>query len=397
MLSEVTSQIAKEKNQWKKQLLHKFKACISPEVLYLVHQKLEQYQTLLLSFCCWKWRVFQFNLSDARAGHVRFLGNPDNQALLMSLLGVTLQEKSAVDTSSQYEIRINDFPLPNTITVPSTLNTIVSLNRPVEDIMATYSRSLRRSILAQRSQYRHETVLDGAQIAMLDNDMLQPYARARHERAHQLASEAVQQLAHCESGRLDALYFEGEAIGCHLGNRYIKQGKKHWHVNRFGYIPSIFLDHKRLGEVNSMNLHLALEKAIDDGDDFCDYGMSLARPGAGLIEWKRRRKGFLAKNNGINFHMDIPKKIAAQFFWHSPLFGLENHEIVLHLGIATEKTDEEVIAHHHEMGYGGLSKVYLYAHHMPSDALIQSFHALYADQAMPPVIVTHITALEMKN
>jgi hypothetical protein len=268
----------------------------------------------------------------------------------------------------------------------------VSLNRSVDDILATYSRSLRRSIVGQRADYRYEAVNDLDKIVATESELLKPYANARHENAHHLGLDTIINLVTSDYGRLDLLYSGEKIVGCHLGNSYERRGKKYWHVNRFGYPASIFSDYKRWGEVNAMNLHLALEAAIQEGYDYCDYGTSLARPGAGLIEWKRRRKGFLAEDYGTYFYVKLPRKGAEQFFWHSPLFAIEGKKITLHLGVPDEKADEDVMARYHEMGYGGLCKVYLHSNKTLNKALVQSVRDLYMDQDAPPEVITYLVA-----
>ncbi|MES2181740.1 MAG: hypothetical protein V4493_06545, partial [Pseudomonadota bacterium] len=218
------------------------------------------------------------------------------------------------------------------------------------------------------------------------------YATARHDvAAFQLDSSLVRKLALTKCGRLDLLFSGEEAVGCHLGNSYIHRGKRYWHVNRFGYPHKVFSDYKLWSEVNSINLYLALEAAIEDGYDYCDYGLSLARPGSGLIEWKRRRKGFLSTYGNYDYiYLRLPENGAAKFLWDSPLFTVENGKICLHLGIPVGKTDEDAIARYHEMGYGGLFKVYLQCIQPPSERLIEMIRDLYADQESQPMIITYL-------
>lgn len=288
------------------------------------------------------------------------------------------------------EIKFTDFPSPGSICIPATLATIVPLHRTVEEILATYSRSLRRSITGQRSKYRTETISDIDKITSIEQEMLKPYANVRHENAHHLGLETVVSLSTSKFGRLDLLYLDDEAVGCHLGNAYERNGKKYWHVNRFGYPEKIFSDYKHWGEVNSMNLHLALETAIKEGYDFIDYGGSLARPGAGLIEWKRRRKGLLSQDYGQYLYLKLPRQGADLFFWDSPLFAIEDAKITLHLGVPAQQSNEEVMARYHEMGYGGLYKVYLHCAKELDETLVECVRALYTDQDNPPMIITYI-------
>jgi hypothetical protein len=258
--------------------------------------------------------------------------------------------------------------------------------------MANYSRSLRRSITAQRAEYRYETVNDITKVDAIEQEMLRPYATARHDvGAFQLDSNTVKKLALTKCGRLDLLFSGEEAVGCHLGNNYVYKGKRYWHVNRFGYPHKVFSDYKLWSEVNSINLHLALEAAIENGYDYCDYGLSLARPGCGLIEWKRRRKGFLSTYGNSNYiYLKLPDNGAAKFLWDSPLFTVENGKICLHLGIPEGIADEDVAARYHEMGYGGLYKVYLQCNKPPSEKLIEMIRDLYADQESQPMIITYL-------
>ncbi len=344
---------------------------------------------MIKSFYFWQWRKSSFLTSETSITGVQFLGKANNKPLLIALLGLSNEHK-VQGSGIQNKISITDFPMPNALCIPATLTTLVSLNRPIDDILATYSRSLRRSIVGQRTQYRYEAVNDVDKITATETEMLKPYANARHESAHHLDLDTIINLATSEYGRLDLLYLNDETVGCHLGNSYERQGKSYWHVNRFGYPENIYTDYKHWGEVNSMNLHLALEAAIQKGYDYCDYGGSLARPGAGLIEWKRRRKGFLAEDYGQYFYLKYPKKGAAQFFWDSPLFNIEKHKIVLHLGIPAGKTDEEIMARYHEMGYGGLYKVYLHCTTTLNETLVHSVRDLYVDQEVKPLIITYM-------
>ncbi len=374
----------------------------SPSLRYELNQKRYLALYFLKGLFFWKWRSIRFQMGEASATVIHYFGDPAHKPILMALFGVkpdsqnTHQEsnKSGIDTNR--EIFVSQFPMRDMICVPFSLTTIVKLNRPVDAILATYASSLRRQLNKLRPQFYYEKVESLEKVEMLQAQMLKPYATARHDlSAFQLTDAEVKKIYKPENGRLDILYQNDEAVGCHLGNHYQRNGQRYWHVNRLGYPESVFSDYKRWGEVNALNLQLALETAIDEGYDFIDYGMSLAKPGAGLIEWKRRRKGFLsASTNYDYFYLKFPKFGAAQFFWDTPLFGVENGQVTLHLGVPQGKTDEEVQAHYHQMGYGGLYKVYLHfvpTQTMPalSDALLESMRELYADQETQPLIISY--------
>ena len=62
---------------------------------------------------------------------------------------------------------------------------------------------------------------------------------------------------------------------------------------------------------------------------------------------------------------------------------------MLHLGIPAGKTEEEMLARYHEMGYAGLYKGYLDCVKPPSAQFIDSIRALYADQESQPLVITY--------
>ena len=396
------------------QVLERFKStlrnCIPPSIRFEIRQRRGQLKHFfpILNFFKWQHFTFQtgaFQTGDFEAGDansknalttVHYKGRPENKAVLMALLGAD-PAATPQTISNEPKVYVTEHPMRDAICIPFALITIVKLGRPIEDIVATYSKSLRRSINADRPHYRYQAVEQVDQVDAIENNMLKPYAIARHDVcAAQLDEGTVRNLAQKQYGRLDVLIQSNgahgdEKVGCHLGNAYTRKGKRYWHVNRLGYPHAVFSDYKRWGEVNSINLHLALEAAIKNGYDYCDYGVSLAKPGHGLIEWKRRRRGFLAAHDNFQyFYMRLPKTGGAQFLWHSPVFGVEGGKPTLHLGIPEGKTDEEMLARYHEMGYAGLYKVYLDCVKPPSPQFVESIRALYADQESQPVIITYL-------
>ncbi len=367
------------------------KNCVPPSLRFEIRQKKCQLKHFFPRLNCFKWQHFSFPLSETNLTTVHYKGRPENKAMLMALLGAD----SAISYPSiptGPKVYVTEHPMRDAICIPFTLITIVKLGRSIEDIVATYAKSLRRSINSERPNYRYQAIGDVDKINAIENNMLKAYATLRHDAgAAQLEPGLVQRFAQKEHGRLDLLLQGEEEVGCHLGNPYTRKGKRYWHVNRLGYPSHVFLDYKRWGEVNSINLHLALEAAIENGYDYCDYGISLAKPGHGLIEWKRRRRGFLATHDNFKyFYMKLPKTGGAQFLWDSPVFGVEGGKPTLHLGIPEGKTEEEILARYNEMGYGGLYKVYLDCVTPPSQQFVESIRALYADQDPQPLIISYI-------
>ena len=372
-------------------LISTLKNRVSPSLRFEIRQKKGQLKHFLSALCWWNWQNFVFTLSETSPIHIRYKGRPENKPVLMALLGASHATDLPIATASN-QIYVTEHPLRDAICVPFALITIVKLGRPIEEIITSYSKSLRRSIAAERPHYRYQTIVEIEQVDAVENNMLMPYAAARHDiGAAQLEPGLVRKFAQQAHGRLDVLLQGDEQVGCHLGNPYTRQGKRYWHVNRLGYPQTVFSDYKRWGEVNSINLHLALEAAITNGYDYCDYGVSLAKPGHGLIEWKRRRRGFLATHDNFKyFYMKLPKTGGAQFLFDTPVFGVEAGKATLHLGIPQGKSDDELLARYHEMGYAGLYKVYLDCVEPPSAQFIDSIRALYADQESQPLVITYI-------
>ena len=364
---------------------------VPPSLRFEIRQKKFQLKHLFARLNYLNWQHFSFPLSETNSATIHYKGRPENKALLMALLGADAAI-SNLSIPSGSKVYVTEHPMRDAICIPFALITIVKLGRSIEDIVSTYSKSLRRSINSERPNYRYQAIDNIDKVDAIENIMLKPYATARHDiGAAQLEPGLVRKFAQQQHGRLDLLMQGDEQVGCHLGNPYTRKGKRYWHVNRLGYPSSVFTDYKRWGEVNSINLHLALEAAIENGYDYCDYGVSLAKPGHGLIEWKRRRRGFLATHDNFDyFYMKLPKTGGAQFLWDSPVFGVEGGKPTLHLGIPKGKTEEEMLARYHEMGYGGLYKVYLDCVIPPSAQFLESMRALYADQDPQPLIISYI-------
>ena len=378
-------------DQWLIKLISALKNHVSPSLKFEIRQKPPQLKHFFSSLNWLRWQHYSFLLNETNLTIVHYNGRPENKPVLMALLGAD----SAIpypSIPSDDKVYVTEHPMRDAICIPFYLNTIVKLGRPIEDIVATYSNRLIRYIKSQRPYYRYQAVDSRDKIDAIENTMLKPYAIARHgSGAALLGPGVVQKIAQKAYGRLDVLLQGDEEVGCHLGNSYTRKGKRYWHVNRLAYPSNVFLDYKRWGEVNSINLHLALESAIENGYDYCDYGVSLAKPGHGLIEWKRRRRGFLATHDNFDyFYMKLPKTGGAQFLWHSPVFGVEGGKPTLHLGIPEGKTEEEMLTRYHEMGYGGLYKVYLDCVTPPSAQFVESILALYPNQDPQPLIISYV-------
>lgn len=334
----------------------------------------------------WQHETMDFQLPNTDYT-VRYTGRTSRLCMLKPLLGATHAEN--IKLESEPSISVHEFAKPNSICVPACLTTVVTLKRPVDDIVASYAKSLRRALKKQMDRFVYQTITDPSVISKVNKTMLQPYAIARNgDAAHHFTQAEIEAMALGDFGRLDILLENGEPVGCHLGNAYTAKGKRYWHVNRFGYVESVFNDYKSLQEANSANLHLALMRAIEDGYDYCDYGVSLAKPGDGLLEWKRRRKGQLKQYPADGcFYLIPPVEGQADFFLVNPLFALEGSEVVLHIGVPKSLAATEVLNRYKEMGYDGLVKVYIHTDQPIDCELLDSIAKLYENLTTQPKII----------
>jgi hypothetical protein len=240
-----------------------------------------------------------------------------------------------------------------------------------------------------------QQALSDAEIEHANREMLRPYAIARHGSAATLKlTDEVRRCA-LEFGRLDLVLSGDEVVACLLGNEHFRKGKRYWLVDRYGYPEAVFSDPKRLRETNSVNNHIALEWAINNGYDFYDIGLCFGRPDDGLIQWKRRR-GAMLDRTGLkgygHFYVRLPKEGAAQFLWNTPLFAVERQNLTLHLGLPDGTSDDEFVSRYRQMGFGGLSKIYLHSARSPDEHLLTALRSFYKHQNPPPVVETIISS-----
>ncbi|PPA00428.1 hypothetical protein C4E44_29915, partial [Pseudomonas sp. MWU12-2312b] len=231
------------------------------------------------------------------------------------------------------------------------------------------------------------------EIESADLQMLQPYAKARHgAAASQIETHEVRRVAK-NAGRLDLVLLEDEVVACHLGCVITRAGKRYWSTIRFGYPETVYSDAKKLREINSITTFMALEWALENGFDYYDIGTCLARPDDGLLEWKRRRGGDVDTlgNYGYMF-VRLPKTGAAQFLWETPLFAVEGKKLTLHLGLPDGPSDDEIASRYREMGFGGLSKIYLHCARKPQESVLETLRGRYSHLKTAPIMECVISA-----
>lgn len=377
----------------KQQLAALIRKFLSPSTRYEMRGAANWAQDILGRACFWRWEVARFKLQSASPFEFLYIGRKNQREMAKLLIGgrsqgsATAADGEAQPAASNQVVVVSEVPTSGALSVPLYLSAVVPLGRSLEDITTKYDSELRRSIRKNRPRYRMVQTLDDAEIGKADREMLRPYAEARQGiHAAQFPSEDVLRIAK-NVGRLDLIMLEDEVVACHLGCVVTRGGKRYWSTLRFGYVESIFSDAKKLREVNSITTFMALEWALENGFDYYDIGLCVARPDDGLLKWKRRRGGDVdSLNNHTYLFVRLPKTGIAQFLWDTPLFAVEGKELTLHLGLPDGPSDEEAASRYHEMVFGGLHKIYLYCAQNSGEQFLETLSGRYAGLQAPPVM-----------
>lgn len=300
------------------------------------------------------------------------------------------QDEGAVDWNAP-RAWVCDLPFPGSLCIPRLVSTIVPLDRPIEEFVASLDSELRRRIKKQLPMCRIVRAVRDTDIAFAENQMLRPYATARRgDGAVQLRSEEVQRIA--KIGRLDIVYLNDEPVSCNLGSPVVRNGKRHWSALRYGFTESVFSDRKRWGEINALNNFVVLEWALAHGFDYYDIGYAAAQPDDGLLQWKKRQGGALGTIHNHEYHyVSFPPTSRPQTFWDSPTFAVELGAVTLHLGIPATEDAESIIKRYRHMGFDGLGKVYLHcAKTVDSTTVLPGIRKLYEHLKHPPSVHTRV-------
>ncbi|WP_458377608.1 hypothetical protein [Pseudomonas fluorescens] len=367
---------------------------LTPSMRFELRKSVAWLRDILGRACFWRWEIVRFKLREDSLYDILYVGRKSQREFVKVLLGVQSQ---TVDGQlklgkSDRTVVVSEMPTPGALYVPQYLSAVVPLSRSIDEITARYNTELRRNLRKNRLRYRMKQALNDDEIEIADREMLQPYAAARHgSAASQIEAQEVHRVAKV-AGRLDLVLLEDEVVACHLGCVVTRAGKRYWSTVRFGYPDVVFSDTKKLREVNSITTFMALEWAIENGFDYYDIGTCLARPDDGLLEWKRRRGGDVDTlgNHGYLF-VQLPRTGAAQFLWEAPLFAVEGKNLTLHLGLPDGPSDEEVANRYREMGFGGLSRIYIHCSRVPGEVLLDTLRSRYAHLKSPPVLETVVS------
>ncbi|MFF7109106.1 hypothetical protein [Pseudomonas sichuanensis] len=366
---------------------------ISPSMRYELRNVSNKLRDFLGRACFWRWEIARFRLQQESPYEILYIGRKQRREMAKLLIGGKGQgnapaaNEPVLPAASGHVVVVSEMPTTGALNVPHYLSAVVPLGRPLEEITARYDSELRRSIRKNRPLYQMRQTLDDDEIAMADRELLRPYASARQGiHAAQFPTDDVFRLAK-GVGRLDLIMLEGEVVACHLGCEITRGGKRYWSTLRFGYCEAVFADAKRLREVNSITTYMALEWALEQGYDYYDIGLCVARPDDGLLKWKRRRGGDIdGLNNHAYMFVRLPKAGVAQFLWDTPLFAVEGNKLTLHLGVPDGPSDEEVASRYHEMVFGGLHKIYLYGAKGAGEQFLENLRSRYASVPIPPTM-----------
>ncbi|MDD2046729.1 hypothetical protein [Pseudomonas putida] len=367
---------------------------VSPAMRYEIRTTLNKVHDLLGRACFWRWEIARFRLQQESPFEILYVGRKHYRDVAKVLIGGKSLRDSPVapgqaqPTESSHVVVVSEMPTAGALSVPHYLSAVVPLlGRSLEEITARYDSELRRSIRKHRPLYWMKQALTDEEIAMADQHLLRAYATARQgEHAAQFSTETVFRLAKTV-GRLDLIMQGDEVIGCHLGCEITRGTKRYWSTLRFGYCEAVFSDAKKLKEANSINTYMALEWAVENGFDYYDIGLCLARPDDGLLKWKRRRGGDIdSLGNHAYMFVRLPKTGTAKFLWDTPLFAVEGDKLTLHLGLPDGASDDEVADRYHEMVFGGLHKIYLYGGKSSGELFVETLRSRYANLQSPPVM-----------
>ena len=279
-----------------------------------------------------------------------------------------------------------DAPLPGALHVPGGVRLLLRLT-PGEDPLKLCSASTRGHLhKLMKLPWRWRRVTGRAEIARLQDEMLAPFALARHgERAYVVPLAEVERIA--RKGRLDELLLGDEPVGAHLGAPKLRDGERHFVSVRVGYPKRIFEDRKALGDANAANWLFASRAALEEGCAVHDMGLSPGTPDDGLLQFKRQRGGALDPEGSIStFWLRLPRAGASTLLWRSPVFALERGGLALHLGVPADLPDEELVQRFHTIGFTGLRAVRLHVARELDTGVVQAISAQFRKQEQPPAV-----------
>jgi hypothetical protein len=362
---------------------------ISPSLRFELREAADWIREQLDRALLWNWEIVRLPRRADSPYEIYYIGRKAKRESAKTILRVDDEigsNQTRAYSSSQIVV-VSEIPIPGALNVPWFLSTIVSLERPIEEIIAGFGSELRKRIRKCRMRYRIQSALLDTEIDRAVQEMVNPYSIARYGASAIYTSPSyVREMAQIY-GQLHLLLLGDEVVGCQAGHSFTRAGKRCWRMMMCGYPEAVFSDSKRLTETNTINHFLELEWAFNNGFDYLDLENSAGHPDGKLLQWKRRWGGLLnMKRQHTYLHVRLPKAGTARFLWDSPLFAIERGKLTLHLGLPDGLNDDEISKRYREMGFAGLFKVYLHCAKPPGEGLLETLRGFYAHQKSPPIV-----------
>jgi hypothetical protein len=335
---------------------------------------------LLPRMCIWNWGISEVPIHANSCNSMLYIGRRYHKFLAMLYLGMAHNpnEKTVEGINNAKDrVVVTEFPFPDAICVPHLLSMVLPLDRPLDELLENIGRDKLLFFRKYRDNYRVKRILDDAEIDRIDKTMLRAFATYRFQKkARHLKYSKIRKMAH-KTGALNLVYLNDHEVACKLCAEFSRNGKRYWGAERAGFPEEVFTNRKSHQQVNRMAYFLEIEWASLHGYDFYGLGHSFARPKDGVLQFKRSFRGHLDTMDNYCYFYVRPPKNTSEFFWEAPLFGLEKGKITLNLGKPADKSDEEFIEHFQEMGFGGLSTIYLHCEQPPSQEILSALSSLY--------------------
>ncbi|MFT3837464.1 MAG: hypothetical protein QM723_10765 [Myxococcaceae bacterium] len=309
----------------------------------------------------WRWNASTFASPRGVHGHVAYLGRREATHSAEEAFGD--QESNGGLTSSLNGISVSELPVPGALKVPHTLRMMIDCHGTLDQIVRRGSHGAWRHVLPAVGACSIAPVTDDIEIARISEQLLEPYAAARHgEEAVQVPLGTVRSLA--QHGGLCALYYRGKELAVRLSYEYEHDGIRTFAAWRFGFPPHVYEDRGRYALANGLNTYFSIRHAVESGFTMMDFGLSPSHPfDNGPMKFKRMHAAAVsAVNIHEFFYVRTPASQRAWFLWVRPLFSVERGQVVLNAGVPAELGDAELIARvKSEMVIRGVSRVRLHS------------------------------------
>jgi len=340
-----------------------------------------------LSF--FNWTIKRLPTRNKSYNTFMYIGRRNKQAMASLIMGFLPQTDSINqnEQAANSRVVVSELPMPGAICVPNFLNTILPIDRSLEQLFENIGHDKLKFFLKHREKFSTRLITDNLEIETLNETMFKPFSKHRYgEWAIHYKSSKIQQIVR-NQGVLNLIHQNDQVVSCSLSSELIYHGKRYWRGERSGFTEAVFSNSKHFSDINTMSYLLEIEWASKQNYDFYEMGVSLASPEDNVIQWKRRLRGQLnTMGNQTFFYVYPPQNNLSEYFWEKPLFGLESGNITLHLGMPSSQTEQDFIKRIRPMGFGGLSTIYLHCNELPSDDVLNAIANLYEHFKTKPTI-----------